>query len=172
MNSIKKKQYNKEAFSLIEMMTVILIVAIGLVGTTQLIAQSLDAQMINKGGIVAYQLAQEGLEIVRQKRDSNWFQSLDWRSGLANGTYCTDYRSPLLLRSVSDLSSCPLYLNTENWYYAPLLIPSGSVFSGFRRIINISTNNDGAMLVKATVTWNNRSRVIVYETETLLYNWR
>lgn len=166
-----KKTYNKSAFSLIEMMTVILVVSIGLVGTTQLIAQSLDAQMINRGGIVAYQLAQEGLEIVRQKRDTNWFQSVgDWRTDLADGIYCTDYRSPLELKLVSGLADCPLHLDTENWYYVPEM-SSASNYSGYRRIIEISTNDENSLVARAVVTWNNRGRIITYEAESLLYNW-
>jgi prepilin-type N-terminal cleavage/methylation domain-containing protein len=169
MNFKKNKKHNKPAFSLIEMMTVILIVAIGLVGTTQLVAQSLDAQMINKGGIVAYQLAQEGLEIVRQKRDANWFRALDWRTDLAGGTYCTDYISPLELHPVASLDACPLYLNAENWYYSPE--SEGADFSGFNRLIEISENDENSILVRATVTWTIRNRLITYEAETLLYNW-
>lgn len=170
--NFKKRQNNRPAFSLIEIMTVILIVAIGLVGTTQLIAQSLDAQMINKGGIVAYQLAQEGIEIVRQKRDANWLAPApapDWREGLTSGTYCTDYISPLELHSVADLNACPLDLDDQNWYYAPSA--ESQNFSGFRRVVEISDNDANSILVKATVSWDNRGRVIIYEAETLLYNW-
>ncbi len=170
MNLNKKKKYHKPAFSLIEIMTVIFIVAIGLVGTTQLIAQSLDAQMINKGGIVAYQLAQEGIEIVRQKRDTNWFdESSNWRTGLAVGIYCTDYRSPLELHQVDGLNDCPLDLDAQNWYYAPTV--ESQNFSGFRRVVEISDYDENSILVKATVSWNNRGRTIMYEAETLLYNW-
>jgi prepilin-type N-terminal cleavage/methylation domain-containing protein len=170
MKFIRKRKNNKAAFSLIEMMTVIFIVAVGLVGTTQLIAQSLDAQMINRGGIVAYQLAQEGIEIVRQKRDSNWLAGADWREGLTSGSYCTDYKYPLTLRSVSGINECPLHLDANNWYYAPLIF-SESSFSGFRRVIEISDHDTNSISVKAIVTWNNRSKVLSYEAETYLYNW-
>ncbi len=163
-----KKIYNKAAFSLIEMMTVILVVAIGLVGTTQLIAQSLDAQMINKGGIVAYQLAQEGIEIVRQMRDTNWLQGSDWRDDLEDGIYCTDYRSPLELKPATGLADCPLHLDPG--YYVPE-IATASNYSGYRRIVEISTHDENSFSIKATVTWNNRGRIINYEAETLLYNW-
>jgi len=169
MDFRKKKKYNKQAFSLIEIMTVILIVAIGLVGSAQLIVQSLDAQMINRGGIIAYQLAQEGLEIVRQKRDTNWLESVNWRTDLASGTYCTDYISPLELHSASGLDDCKLYLDAGNWYYHPVSDPSN--FSGFKRVIVIGENDANSISVRAIVTWDNRDRIITYEAETLLYNW-
>lgn len=169
MKIFSKNKSNQAAFSLIEMMTVVLIVAVGLVGTTQLIAQSLNAQMINKGGIVAYQLAQEGIEIIRQRRDSNQMQGLDWRDGLANGTYCVDYITPLVIRETTD--TCPLHFDNNNWYYSPELAMSNPSFSGFNRIIKISENDTNSIKVQAIVTWNNREQIIEYLVETDLYNW-
>ncbi|HPY99681.1 MAG TPA: hypothetical protein PK009_02590, partial [bacterium] len=54
------------AFSIIEIMAVLLIVSLAMIGVANLAVQSIQAQTINRGSIIAYQLAQEGIEIVRQ----------------------------------------------------------------------------------------------------------
>ncbi len=160
----------RPAFSLIEIMAVLLIVSLGIVGTANLAVQSIQAQTINRGSIVAYQLAQEGIELVRQIRDTNWMQGNDWSDGLASGTYCVDHKSPTL-RSVTGPNDCGLYFDTNNWYIAPVAISPGMRFSNFRRAIIIDMASSSAS-VKAVVTWDDRDKVFRYEAETELYDWR
>jgi len=49
------------AFSIIEIMAVLLIVSLGIIGVSHLAVQSMQAQTINRGSIIGYQLAQEGI---------------------------------------------------------------------------------------------------------------
>lgn len=161
----------KAAFSLIEIMAVLLIVSLGMVGMVNLATQSIQAQTINRGSIVAYQLAQEGLEIVRQIRDTNWLQGRNWKTGLASGTYCLDYRSPSL-RPVASLNDCSLYFDSNNWYYAPSIMETaGSRFSNFRRIVVINAQTSTAA-VSTIVSWDDRHKTFRYEVETQLYDWK
>lgn len=161
---------NKPAFSLIEIMAVLLIVSLGLIGVANLATQNIQAQTINRGNIVAYQLAQEGLEIVRQIRDTNWLNKRNWRTGLNEGTYCVDYTSTSLRPSAGP-SECKLYFDSNNWYYSPALVNNNSVFSNFRRVVTISYLSTTSASVRAIVTWDDRNRVSRYEVETMLYDW-
>lgn len=166
----KQLKQPQPAFSLIEIMAVLLIVALGIVGTANLAVQSIQAQTINRGSIVAYQLAQEGIELVRQIRDTNWMQGNDWSDGLASGTYCVDYTSPTL-RAVTGPNECELYFDADNWYFAPAIVSTGMRFSNFRRAIVIDMASSSAS-VRSVVTWDDRDKVFRYETETELYDWR
>ena len=57
----------------------ILIIAIG--GPLALAGRSIRAASLSKNQIVAFHLAQEAMEFVRNKRDSNVFAGLDWLDG-------------------------------------------------------------------------------------------
>ncbi len=170
LKMFKKIINNKSAFSLIEIMAVLLIVSLGIIGVANLATQSIQAQTINRGSIVAYQLAQEGLEIVRQVRDTNWLQGNDWKTGLGSGTYCLDYKSPVL-RPVASLNDCKLYFDNNKWYYAPQIEGVGMIFTGFRRVVVINAATSSAT-VTALVSWDDRNKVFHYEVETELYDWR
>lgn len=170
LKMFKKTINNKPAFSLIEIMAVLLIVSLGIIGVANLATQSIQAQTINRGSIVAYQLAQEGLEIVRQVRDTNWLQGNDWKTGLGSGTYCLDYKSTVL-RPVASLNECKLYFDNNKWYYAPPVEGANMIFTGFRRVVVINAATSSAT-VTALVSWDDRNKVFHYEVETQLYDWR
>ncbi len=160
----------RPAFSIIEIMAVLLIVSLAMIGVANLAVQSIQAQTINRGSIIAYQLAQEGIEIVRQIRDTNWMQGNNWKDGLDSGSYCVDYLSPVL-RVASSLNDCPLYFTDDNWYYSPALAASNSKRSNFKRLVSIDAATSSAS-VRATITWNDRNNVFTYEVETELYDWK
>lgn len=170
---IKKYFSNQPAFSLIEIMAVILIVSLGLVGTVNLAIQNIQAQVINKDNLIAYQLAQEGLELVRQNRDTNWINGDDWLLSLSTGKYCVDYRN-LAPYSVNAINDCPLYFTADHKYYSPDI--NGEVpiteFSNFYRIVEINASTSSAS-VMSIVSWTSRNGGVQnYNLETMLYDWR
>jgi prepilin-type N-terminal cleavage/methylation domain-containing protein len=63
---------NKKAFTLLEIIIVIYIISLGLVGVMSLFLQTIKVQNINKNKLIASQLAQEGIETIRNIRDENW----------------------------------------------------------------------------------------------------
>lgn len=78
---------SRRAFTILE--TIIAITVIGLVITaaTQLTQSSLKIGRSTMNQFIAFHLAEEGLEIVRNMRDSNWLQNTSWRNGLDDGIY-------------------------------------------------------------------------------------
>lgn len=183
INSMFKKlfktQKNVPGFSLIEMLAVIFIVAVGLVGTSQLVVQSLKAQTINRRTIIAYQLAQEGIELVRYIRDTNWLMGRTWNEGIVPGVHCIDYENPVLEPSSPDLDACYLYLDENNWYHHPTISFNEETQTEFMRQILIMDDAYGfsspygidAMKVRVTVEWYEGGTQLRYEAETELYNW-
>ncbi|MDD2680584.1 MAG: hypothetical protein PHE20_00600 [Patescibacteria group bacterium] len=168
----KRNNLNLPAFSLVEIMAVMLIVSLGLVGTVNLAIQNIQAQTINNDNLVAYQLSQEGLELVRQIRDTNWLQGNDWLDGLGSNRYCLDYRNlpPVVVAAVN---SCSLYLDENNYYYSPTIDGSLSTANGskFSRILEINAATSSAS-VKSIVSWVGRNNSVhSYTAETQLYDW-
>lgn len=173
----KKLLHSKRlpAFSLIEMLAVIVIVAIGLVGTAQLVVQSLQAQTINRSTIVAYQLAQEGVELIRYVRDTNWLKGFAWDQGLAPGIYCIDYKNPTP-RLVENESLCRLHFTDEDWYYSPDIAFTTDPPSQFTRAIIIEpasnpTFASSSMMVLVSIEWSDRNRDFNYLMSTELFDW-
>lgn len=167
---LKKLKQSSPGFSLIEMMAVLVIVSLGLIGVASLATQSIQAQTINRGNIIAYQLAQEGIEIIRQRRDSNWLQGLDWDDAIGTGSYCVDYFKPDI-RLVAAAGECQLYLDASDWYRSPYVLSTGSTATPFYRLVTIDVATS-SMSVKTIVTWTDRSRAHRFEAETELYDWR
>jgi prepilin-type N-terminal cleavage/methylation domain-containing protein len=85
-----KKLQTRRGFTILE--TIITITVIGLViaAATQLTQSSLKIGRSTMNQFIALHLAEEGLETIRNIRDSNWLQNISWRSGLDDGTYAVE----------------------------------------------------------------------------------
>ena len=176
---IFKNKKNIPGFSLIEMLAVIFIVAVGLVGVSQLVVQSLQAQHISERTVVAYQLAQEGIELVRYIRDTNWLTPGNaWDDGLAPGQYCIDYSNPVLRSTTED---CYLYLDNDNWYYSPVIINTAPNGDQYKRSVHINlsmhtnaynTYASSSISVVSVVSWYEGDRLMHYKAVTDLFDWK
>lgn len=166
-NCMRKK--NKKGFTLIEVITILFVISLGMIGVLSLIVQNVQSQSLNKDTLIAYQLAQEGVELIRQVRDTNWREGRDWNANLAVGDYYMDYTdltpNPAPTKSYGNLrqDADGMYLNN------PLFVFSSG--TNFYRIISIQTRDTG-MLVVCNVYWSDHGRNYIYTLEAALYNWR
>lgn len=78
-----KKIGNKPGFSLIEVIISIFLIIIGLFASIELISKGLRESIDSRDQSIATELAQEGIELVRNVRDNNWlnFGPLDPQDG-------------------------------------------------------------------------------------------
>lgn len=162
----------RAAFSLIEIMVVLFIISLGLVGILSLISQNLHSQSYNENNLVAYQLAQEGVELIRKVRDTNW-RSIPVRVynyGLTGNNYYMDFNDdyPTILSSNS--SADLLRQDSEGFYKHDL--PATATSSGFYRSIFIKETSPGTMFVGVTVRWAEREQDRSYTLDTYLYDWK
>ena len=170
---------------MIEVITILFIISLGMIGVLSLIVQNIASQSLNKNTLIAYQLAQEGVELVRKVRDTNWNQipPSAWDTNLASGHYYMDYTDAVPILAVAGCANCPmsspsfaiaeefgnLYQDADGMY----LDNPGSVLPGtsFYRIITIS-GQAPAISVVANIFWKDRTRIYEYSLETMLYDWR
>ncbi len=165
---------NKKAFSLIEIVIVLFIISMGLIGILSLIVQNIQSQDYNKNNLIATQLSQEGIELVRRVRDNNFKQGKAFNSDLASVSgqvfgYCFDYNDIALTISSE---ACLLRLDGDNFY----VHETTGVSSGFSRLIKIELANEGVaenvlLKVFSEVSWKSRGGTSSYTTEAWLYNW-
>ena len=167
----------KKGFSLVEIITILFIVSLGLVGILSLIVQNIQSQSYNRDNLIAYQLAQEGIELIRKVRDSNWKAGLPFNTNLAPDTdivyqYYMDYRDS----APHDASGNPdtlsiLKKDVYGYYFHDLASPATS--SGFSRLITVEQGLDDSFLrIFSQVSWGDRTRGYYYDLETVLYDWR
>jgi len=165
-----KNNYNQAGFSLIEVLAVLFIVSVALLGLVSLIIQNIQAQSVNKNNLIAYNLAQEGIELIRQTRDSNWRAGDAYDKDLAAGKYYIDY----LDDKPTTIGNGLIYL--YNGYYINYSgTETGATPTIFTREIYLDkpADYDGAPLqVRALVTWIDRSHPYRYELRTLLFDWK
>lgn len=69
---------SKRGFSIAEVLIGIAVITITIVSVSVLVVNTIRANSANLNSFVASQLSQEGLELFRNMRDSNWLRNLDW----------------------------------------------------------------------------------------------
>lgn len=158
-------KYNKRGFTLVEIIAVLFVVVVGLMGVLSLIVQNIQSQSLNKNNLTAYQLAQEGMELVRKVRDSNWRNSNVWDKDLVAGSYYMDY-SDSTPHILSASTEGDLYKNSSGFY-----VHGGATETPFNRTIEIALIDADSMRVYIHITWSDHGRVFNYDLETILYDW-
>jgi len=168
------KNHQSPAFSLLEVISVLFIVAVGMVGTMSLIIQSIQTGQVNRGNLIACQLAQEGIELIRGTRDNNWQASQPWLTGLSDGNYKMDYS--MATPTPITLTSQGVMLFENNYYrnYHGAETPNPSLVTGFYRVINLqaSSTSTSTLQVQSNVSWSDRGKTFTCNLYTLLYDWR
>ena len=87
--NINQMKYQR-SFTLLETIVAIYVLLAGIVGTMNLTQQNIGAVTTMRNQLIASNLAQEGLELVRNQRDSNYVNnahtggSIDWFLYIAN----------------------------------------------------------------------------------------
>lgn len=103
MSAFPLQRVHQKGFSLIEILVSIFVLSIVLFAATTLVISVMNANRANLHRLTATHLAEEGVEAVRNIRDSYWRQSLDWTgdvnvnvfgSVFANGDYIVDRHVP------------------------------------------------------------------------------
>ncbi len=154
-----------KSFSLIEVIVAIFIITVGAGGAFALMQQNLAFSSVSSSKLTASYLAQEGIEVIRNIRDTNYLEGSAWDDGIVASTdYRLDYRST----SFPD-STCPGdHLKYESGHYVCSSDSSGK----FQREISVSKPEAGKMIVSVEVSWRERGRTNKVNAETELYNWR
>jgi len=148
-------------FTLIEILIAITVITLGIVGFYAAITRVASLTFSNSSRFVASRLAQEGIELVSNIRDTNWIKGTDWDNGLADNDYRVQYDKDSLLT----YSSVPLNINSDGFYN----YDSGSP-TKFTRKITITHISSVELKVKVQITWPGKGSPL--EVEEHLYNWK
>lgn len=155
---------SSKGFTLIEALVALVILTIAL-GPALVLSSSISATAsVVKNNLIAANLAQEGVEIVRALRDTNWFNGAAFDSGLADGVYRTEWNSDSLIPL--DLNP-PLKVNNGLYNYAT------GTDTIFKRTITLTKVNAVELKVVSDITWTERgNRAKNVNVESHLFNWK
>lgn len=182
------KEKGNKGFSIIEIVFAVGIVSFTFVGMMSLFAYNLRAEMKNRDRITAAYLAQEAIEVVRQKRDNNWNDGLDPWSGIDRGNgnviiYNTDANNPsagwaIGLCNLNNEAKKKIYLYNGNYVQEnSASTPTGWGTTPFTRSILIDEENDGyndgenEHRIKITVTVGYGTSTPLVVTSYLFDDW-
>ena len=136
---------NKKGQTLLEVIVALSILIVALVATIVLIVSSINAGKQARNKLIATSLAREGIETVRNIRDSNWLDPavVDWDNGLYTPSDSTaipiiDGTNPTSLDfTVNNFSEIDTEIKSSNNFYVQGNNVSGGKTS-FYRLIYIS----------------------------------
>jgi prepilin-type N-terminal cleavage/methylation domain-containing protein len=177
-------------YTLVETLVAISIFAVSILGILVALSQGLVDNGYAKKKVVAAYLAQEGIEYVRNLRDTymiyggnpqtSWdtFKSrltqapasCDGASGCyfnPSGINYSDQSQPIIDMSITGCSgSCPVLLYSNGAYSY-----SAGIDSGYRRKISVVQENADEIKVISTVSWTQGSGTYSVVFSDSLFNW-
>jgi len=107
----------KTGQTIVEVLIALFVISVGLYGAMSLMISNDFLQSQNKKNLVMMNLAREALEIVQNKRDSNWLANANFAQGILDGPNCTAVTDwdggsyPSFDFSVNDLENARLKIN-------------------------------------------------------------
>lgn len=201
-SKIKNLNYkNQSGQSLVEMIVALAIILTGLIGALTLTISNLSASGEAGTRVVATNLAREGIDVVRNIRDTNWLKNSPWddllhdaadHTAIAVFNPAADPAWQLnFTPSAIDEAAAKLYLSADNLYLQNIPSPGGTetLYSRLLTLDPICLNlvtkiesiTGGACVggeekigirVKTEVAWTESGRSHSIILEDKLYNWR
>lgn len=169
---------DRGGFTLLETIVALGLIVTAAAGPFTLATRGVFAAKFARSKLVALNLAQEGIELVRQMRDNNVLGGHDWRglSGvcpsrctrLADGSYQPDVFSVAIGSAPPISSGAALRFDEVTGLYGQ----SSGVGTPFTRVVNISTPAADQMRVVSAVAWTESGIGRQVRLETVLYDWR
>lgn len=83
----KMPQFKKNGFTILEVMIAIFVVTIGVLAAYNVTQQMISYTYHSASRLTAAYLAKEGIEIVRNTRDTNWLEQENWDNGLSSSDW-------------------------------------------------------------------------------------
>jgi prepilin-type N-terminal cleavage/methylation domain-containing protein len=179
---IGKIAYQKQqGFTLIETLFAILIFSAAVVSLLAIAGKGINATAQVKNETIAFYLAQEGIETVRNIRDSNYTSgAANWDDGFAGITDCSAATGCYLdFQGGAAPVLSPNSGNSDEVYLANGLYTnqSGNV-TGFRRLVQVvpvasgGGGNPEEYLVITKVSWNSKGVTRTVELRTIIKKWQ
>lgn len=166
--------------TLVEALVAISILLIAVVGPLSMVAQSIQTANIGKDQITAFYLAQEAVEYIRNKRDSNILNNMNWLNELADCMSGATCRIDAVNNSIANCSGdvggiCKVFnklKDTNNLTTYRYDTPPDYVVTTFRRTVSVSepiVNQEAVITV--TMNWQTGIVLRSFVITERIFNW-
>jgi len=153
---------NQKGFTLAELLITIFVLTVGILGIYLVVQNSYTTLNYAKNRLIAIYLAQEGIELVRNIRDTNWLEGQSWDDGLPQGTnFGVQYNRNFLLANYGNVS---LKIDGNGFYNYDAGQPTE-----FTRKITITKPDDHTLDITVEVKWSDKFSPIIIQER--LYDW-
>lgn len=146
----QKSLASQKGMTFVEVIAALGVLLTGIIGGLTLTVFNLNTSVASENRLLAANLAREAIEVIRQKRDSNWLANLDWYNGII-GDLANKYRlitkfDPAAASGdfwefqdqtvgIENCSDCQLYYDSSNGVFSH--DPDGD-FTTFKRLITVN----------------------------------
>lgn len=163
---------SSKGFSLVETLVALAILLVAVVGPISLIGDSLHKIYYARDEMVAINLAQEGVEVVRQMKDSNMLSAVagvpPWDSGLAPTNYIVDaWNSSAPLNS--NVTDKKVYIDAITGLYRQGVAGTATQFT--REVVITDVVPGVEKNVTSTVTWKTGGSTGTLSVSENIFNW-
>jgi len=160
---------------MIEVMAAVAIIAFSMLGIFSLVIYNQKVYLSTKDAFIGALLSEEGAELVRNVRDSNWLNSLPFNDGINGPVFRIDATGDIKssIQAVGGIGDANARLKILGGVYRH---DSGEA-TAFSRIIQIQNIDEpgGAAVdglkITSLVQWDERSTTRQRQTVVFLYDW-
>ncbi len=177
----------KRGFTLIEALVAITVLLLSIVGPMAIAQTGIQNSIYAKDQIVAFYIAQEGIEIIRNIRDENALNGRPWLTGIPIGTGGADCASAsgcgididnmnFIDCTASSGSACNIFYDEDglsNGSGNPRAIyshDSNGAQTIYRRSIRITNVSANEIVVDAVVAWQSRGATRTITVQSRLFD--
>ena len=169
-------------FTIVESLVAISILVVTITSTSLAVRTAVSSYILSKDQVVAFYLAQEGIEQIRNLRDQNYLTHANWLSGISelNDEPCY-FGSPCTVDPVATTALMPCNGVCPRLKQDPVTGFFGYNLGGqnpdwpetiFRRTLGISEVNPNEIVVSATIDWSKGLITRQFKAQVNLLNWQ
>jgi prepilin-type N-terminal cleavage/methylation domain-containing protein len=175
----------QKGFTLVETLVAISILVMSITGAFTAAQNGISSAIYSKDQIIAFNLAAEGAEQIRNLRDENGIKGQNWLTGIANssgdpcyfGKVCTvdavntDVNGkPIMAACSGALGTCPvLKQDPTNGFYG---YASGWTDTTFKREISLTSINSHEISILVRVSWSKGLVNRQFDIKENLFDWK
>jgi prepilin-type N-terminal cleavage/methylation domain-containing protein len=175
----KFQSQHQKGFTLIETLVAVAILVVAVTGAYGAATEGIASGTFSKDQTIAFYLAQEGIEQIRNMRDDNGLASQPWLTGIAAssqdacyfGSVCTvDAFNNAISRCPSGAGSCPLVQEDPvNGFYG---YSSGWTNTIYDREISLISINPHEVAINVVVKWSKGGVNSNFTARENIFDWQ
>lgn len=185
----KEKKDLRVGFTLLETLVAISILTVSIAGAFSVAQNGLSSTIIARDQIIAFQLAQEAIEFVKNVRDNNTYEGEHWLANLR--TACKEesgnvgckinVRAPnlnLAIQPCGNLGSCKVFKDTDGFYIQSNAI-GGLTSTVFTRVIKLepvpvttTLSNSRQAKIIVTMSWTKGLTTKTFTVTEYIFDWQ